>query len=47
MLSSGKAAALSGMTRQQFEDLLSKREIMRHYGKEVLEEDLEYARCGL
>jgi predicted HTH domain antitoxin len=47
MLSSGKAAALSGMTRQQFEDLLSKRKIMRHYGKEELEEDLEYARSGL
>lgn len=47
MLSSGKAAALSGMTRQQFEDLLSKRRIMRHYGEVELEEDLEYACSGL
>lgn len=47
MLSSGKAAALSGMTRQQFEDLLSKRKILRHYGKEELEEDLEYVRSDL
>jgi predicted HTH domain antitoxin len=47
MLSSGKAAALSGLTRQQFEDLLGKRKIVRHYGAEDLEEDLEYARSGL
>ena len=47
VLSSGKAAALSGITRQQFEDLLAKRKIMRHYGEEELEEDLEYARSGL
>ena len=47
MLSSGKAAALSGMTRQQFEDLLIKRRIMRHYGEVELEEDLEYVRSGL
>ncbi len=47
MLSSGKAAALSGMTRQQFEDLLGKRKILRHYGKEELEEDLEYVRSDL
>ena len=47
MLSSGKAAALCGITRQQFEDLLGKRKILRHYGEEVLEEDLEYACSGL
>jgi predicted HTH domain antitoxin len=47
MLSSGKAAALSGMTTQQFEDLLGKRKIMRPYGEEELEEDLEYVRSGL
>jgi predicted HTH domain antitoxin len=44
MLPSGKAAALSGLTRQMFEDLLGKRKIIRHYGAEDLEEDLEYAR---
>ena len=47
MLSSGKAAALSGIARQQFEDLLGKRKILRHYGEEELEEVLEYARSGL
>jgi predicted HTH domain antitoxin len=47
MLSFGKAAALSGITRQQFEDLLGKRKILRHYGEEELEEDLEYACSGL
>ncbi len=47
MLPSGKAAALSGLTRQQFEDLLGKRKIIRHYGAEDLEEDLEYARRGM
>jgi predicted HTH domain antitoxin len=47
MLSSGKAAALDGITRQQFEDLLGKRKIRQHYGEEELEGDLEYARSGL
>ena len=47
MLSSGKAAVLGGITRQQFEDLLGKHKIMRHYGEEELEEVLEYARSGL
>jgi predicted HTH domain antitoxin len=47
MLSSGKAAALSGIARQQFEDLLGKRKIRQHYGEEGLEEDLEYACSGL
>jgi predicted HTH domain antitoxin len=46
ILSSGKAAALSGLTRQQFEDLLGQRKIKRHYGEAELEEDLKYARCG-
>lgn len=43
MLSSGKAADISGLNRQQFEDLLGKRKIVRHYRAE----DLEYARSGL
>ncbi len=46
MLSSGKATALSGLTRQQFEDLLGQRKIKRHYGEADLEEDLKYAECG-
>lgn len=45
MLSSSKAAALSGLTRQQFEELLGRRKIMRHYGEAELEEDLKYAGC--
>lgn len=46
MLSSGKATALSGLTRQQFEDLLGQRKIKRHYGESELEEDLKYAGCS-
>jgi predicted HTH domain antitoxin len=46
ILSSGKASALSGLTRQQFEDLLGQRKISRHYGEAELEEDLKYARCS-
>ena len=44
VLSSGKAASLSGLTRLQFEELLGHRKIKRHYGETELEEDLEYAR---
>ena len=43
VLSSGKAASLSGLTRLQFEELLGHRKIKRHYGETELEEDLEYA----
>jgi predicted HTH domain antitoxin len=43
MLSSGKACALSGLSRRQFEELLGKRKIVRHYRPEDLEEDLSYA----
>ena len=46
ILSSGKASALSGLTRLQFEDLLGHRRIRRHYGEEELEEDLSYAECN-
>ncbi len=46
MLSSGKASSLSGLTRQQFEDLLGQRKIKRHYGVQELEEDLKYAGCS-
>lgn len=44
LLSSGSACRLSGMTRLEFENLLGKRGISRHYTKSDLEEDLEYAR---
>jgi predicted HTH domain antitoxin len=46
MLSSGKASALSGLTRLQFEDLLGLRRVKRHYGEGELEEDLKYAGCN-
>jgi predicted HTH domain antitoxin len=46
MLSSGKASALSGLTRLQFEDLLGQRKVNRHYGEAELEEDLKYAGCN-
>jgi len=42
-LSSGKACALIGMTRWEFEDLLGKRRVQRHYTEKDLEEDIHYA----
>ena len=45
ILTSGKASALCGLTRRQFEELLVERRIKRHYGEAELEEDLRYARC--
>ena len=44
VLSSGKACALAGMTRWEFEELLGLRQIRRHYTEKNLEEDIEYAR---
>jgi predicted HTH domain antitoxin len=46
ILSSSKASTLSGLNRQQFEDLLGERKILRHYGESELEEDLKYAGCS-
>ena len=46
ILSSGKAAALSGLNLLQFEDLLSQRKVKRHYGELELKEDLRYAECS-
>jgi len=43
VLSSGKARALIGATRWEFEELLGKRQIPRHYTEKDLEEDLRYA----
>ena len=44
VLSSGKACALAGMTRWEFEEILGKRQIRRHYIEKNLKEDIEYAR---
>lgn len=43
-LSLGKARALAGLTRWQFEDLLGERRITRHYTAQDLEEDIRYGR---
>jgi predicted HTH domain antitoxin len=43
LLSVGKAAELSGMTRILFSELLAQMNIPRHYGNEELAEDLKYA----
>ena len=42
-LSSGKACPLVGMKRWEFEELLGKRRVQRHYTEKDLEEDLRYA----
>ena len=44
VLSSGKASALAGMGRWEFEELLGQRHILHHYTERNLEEDIEYAR---
>jgi predicted HTH domain antitoxin len=38
----GKARLLAEMTRREFEDLLGKRKIPRHYTAANLEEDIRY-----
>jgi len=43
VLSLGKARVLAQMTRWEFEELLGKRKIPRHYTKVDLEEDIRYA----
>lgn len=43
-LSFGKARELAEMGKYEFGRLLGKRKIIRHYGKEELEQDLQYAR---
>ncbi|NOZ57987.1 MAG: UPF0175 family protein [Euryarchaeota archaeon] len=47
LLSSAKACKLAGLTRREFEELLGKRKIRRHYTEKDLEEDIEYATGGL
>ncbi|MBI1792553.1 MAG: UPF0175 family protein [Acidobacteria bacterium] len=43
LLSVGKASELAGTRRFLFADILTQRDIARHYGKEELAEDLTYA----
>jgi predicted HTH domain antitoxin len=43
VLSLGKARVLAGLTRWQFEQLLSERHIPRHYTETDLQDDLGYA----
>lgn len=43
ILSIGKARVLAQMTKWEFEELLGKRKIIRHYTDEDLEEDIRYA----
>ena len=44
VLSLGKARALAQMTRWEFEELLGRRKIVRHYTESDLENDIQYAR---
>jgi predicted HTH domain antitoxin len=44
LLSFGKARELAGMGKFEFGQLLGRRGILRHYGREELEDDLTYAR---
>ncbi len=43
LLSSGKACALARLTLWEWEELLGKRQIPRHYSEADLAEDLAYA----
>jgi predicted HTH domain antitoxin len=42
ILSFGKARELAGLSKWDFDALLGKRQILRHYDLENLEEDLHY-----
>ena len=44
LLSFGKARELAEMGKREFGELLGKRNITRHYDKEDLKDDLNYAR---
>ncbi|MFA5614241.1 MAG: UPF0175 family protein [Methanoculleus sp.] len=46
ILSSGKAAALAGMNRWEWEELLGARKIPRHYAEGDLDRDIGYAGRG-
>jgi predicted HTH domain antitoxin len=44
ILSFGKARALAEMSKREFQTVLGKREIPRHYTDAELADDIEYAR---
>jgi predicted HTH domain antitoxin len=44
ILSFGKARNLAGLSKLEFHQLLGNREIDRHYTRDELDEDIEYAR---
>ncbi len=44
ILSFGKASELSGASRYTFADLVTSRQIPRHYTEDELTQDLDYAR---
>jgi predicted HTH domain antitoxin len=44
ILSFGKARELAQLDKYEFGQLLSQREVVRHYGSEELDDDLTYAR---
>lgn len=44
ILPAGKACMLAQMTRGEFEEMLGRRKITRHYTEAGLDEDLHYAR---
>jgi len=46
LLASGKACALAGLTRLEWDDVLGKRAIPRHYSEADLAEDLNHANRG-
>ncbi len=46
ILTLGKARQLAKMTRWEFEELLGKKQVVRHYTQTELEEDFEYAHGG-
>ena len=45
LLSFGKARELAGVGKYEFGQLLGEHGVLRHYGREELEDDLKYA-CG-
>ncbi|MFA5330816.1 MAG: UPF0175 family protein [Methanoregula sp.] len=45
VLSSGKACAFAGMLRWEWEELLGKRKVSRHYQETDLQQDLAHVRC--
>lgn len=46
LLASGKACALAGLTRLEWDDVLGKRAVPRHYGEADLAEDCQHANCS-